>query len=429
MSFSSILPLVLTLGGGYMLIKLRFFHVLHPIRTFKELRHTLSDGECRKSLCLALAGTLGVGNIVGVAVGILVGGAGSVIWLLISSLFASILKYSESLLAADSSHQGIGMMAAISYSFKRCGRMLSYIYAVLCILLSLFMGAALQTSSVAISAACTVDFPPTLISVVFSLVVCLTLVFFSSAVKRLTSFVIPVTTITYICFSVASVCVNIARVPHVISEICSSAFSAQGIIGGGAGFLFSRAVSEGFSRGLLSNEAGAGTSALANSECGGTPSGAGLLGVCEVLFDTVILCTLTAFVILCAVPDVTLYDSGAELVVAAFGQSLGEYSVYVTTACIAFFALSTVICWYYYGVKCVRYVFQGGRGLFSVIFVGFVALGGFIAEGALILVCDIVLLGLSALSVLTVIKSSDRIKYLSELSGLLSAPDSKRRLF
>ena len=139
-----LLPLIVTLGGGYLLCKLRCFFIFHPLKTVKATIKVFKHKESFLSLSLALAGTLGVGNIVGVAVGIIIGGAGSVFWLVVSSLFASVLKYSESTLACDSGHHG--MMSAISRTFSH--DRLAHLYAFLCLLLSLSMGASLQTNSV-----------------------------------------------------------------------------------------------------------------------------------------------------------------------------------------------------------------------------------------------------------------------------------------
>ena len=112
MDFRFLLPLVITLGGFYLLVRLRIFFLRHPILTLKRILISVKSRDSRRALALALAGTLGVGNIVGVAVGIMVGGAGSVFWMLVSSIFASVLKYSESAIASDAKSKN-GMISVI----------------------------------------------------------------------------------------------------------------------------------------------------------------------------------------------------------------------------------------------------------------------------------------------------------------------------
>ena len=120
------LPLAVTLVGGFMLIKVRAFFILRPLAVLRELKSTLKNKGTTRALCLALAGTLGVGNIVGVAVGLIVGGEGSVFWLLISSIFATVLKFSEASLSSDMAcGDGGGMIPVLKNSFKRCGGALS----------------------------------------------------------------------------------------------------------------------------------------------------------------------------------------------------------------------------------------------------------------------------------------------------------------
>ena len=131
MSFLDLLPIMITVFGFYMLVKLRFFFIIHPIKTAKKMLPLFRDKRSRTSLFLALAGTLGVGNIVGVAYGISVGGAGSVFWLFASGIFAAIIKYAEVLLCVDNMHssdgQG-GMMYLLRSGFTH-GRFLGGLYA------------------------------------------------------------------------------------------------------------------------------------------------------------------------------------------------------------------------------------------------------------------------------------------------------------
>ena len=410
------LPIILAFAGAYLLIKVRFFYILHPVRSFGSAIRALSDKKSLTSFMLALAGTLGVGNVLGVAMGIIVGGAGSVFWLLLSAIPASVLKYSEVVLASDGDRGRGGMHCFLRERFPVAGRSLSAIYATACLLLSLFMGAALQVKSVA-ALISPFGADTLIVAAVAVFVVLLSVVRGAEAVGKITLIVIPLTTMIYIFLTISIIASSYERIPDVVSMIIGDAFSPRAGAGGACGFLTSMALREGFARGMLSNEAGAGTSTMAHA-CGGERSSRvrGLLGVLEVFFDTVLLCGLTALAILTAVPDPWAYDNGMELVLSSVRLGIGgEYAPLLVLSVISF-AYSTVICWYYYGSECMRFAF-GGRygGAFTLLFLTFVFVGVFISEWILVLVADVLLLIMTALTVPTLIKSSDRIVELSEL--------------
>lgn len=414
------LPLLLALAGGYLLIKLRFFYILHPARSFGKAFGALRDKKSLTAFTLALAGTLGVGNVLGVALGIIVGGAGSVFWLILSAIPASVLKYSEVVLASDGAVGRGGMYWCIRDSFPRAGKGLSFVYAAACLLLSLLMGAALQSRSVIDAAdVLGLDIAPT--AVFLTAIVLISIIWGGGVIGKITLIVIPLTTIIYI-FTASSVIIAASeRLPEVIRMIISDAFSPRAGLGGVLGFLTSHAVREGFARGMLSNEAGAGTSTLAHA-CGSEKEHGvrGLLGVLEVFFDTVLLCTLTALSVLCAVPDPSVYSGGMELVLAATRSTLGGLPSLLVAASVFSFAYSTVICWYYYGGECVRQLFgREYRIAFTMLFLTFVISGALISERILVLLSDALLLIMTALTLPTLIKNSDRIVSLSESSGLL----------
>ena len=419
MWFFNILPICVCTVGGYLTVRLRGFFLLRPLAVLREIRESLKREGAVSSLCLALAGTLGVGNIIGVGVGLIVGGAGSIFWLVISSLFATALKYSEACISTDiSGGLGDGMIVSLRHSFKRLGKPLSILYAAVCLLLSLTMGGALQSvgASGAISSAFDLDEGKILL--IFTAAAILLLLFFKGKIKWLTVRIIPLATLLYIALSLSAVVVNIAKLPDIISLIFKSVLNPSAIAGGGAGTFLTLQIREGFSRGLLSNEAGAGTSSLSHSEAGVTPSGAGVLGICEVLFDTVILCPLTALVILSAVPTPSLFQSGGELVIYAFETALGKGSAYAVSVCIFLFAFATVACWYYYGKICVQSL-RIPTLIFTPLFFLSLLFAPKLGELLLVRLSDAFLLLLSILTGAVLIKNSDRLVYLSELSGLL----------
>lgn len=416
MSFTP-LPILITVIGGYFLFRIRAFYILHPIASYKSTVASLKDRKNLTSFTLALAGTLGVGNVLGVAVGIIVGGAGSVLWLLVSALFSSALKYAEVVLAEDNKVGGSGgMFYCIRNSFPAFGGILSLIYAVFCLLLSFVMGAALQTRTVTDTASEIFDTPPYISALIFLFLIAISVIGGKKIIGKITLFCIPLTTIIYIILTSTVIFLNIGRLPDIIFKILSEAFDISAASGGILGFFTSRAIIEGYSRGILSNEAGAGTSTIAHTTAAShTPRVAGLFGTLEVFFDTVLLCMLTAFAILLSVPDPEAYSQGMSLVLSSITSTLGDIPGYLLLLCVLAFAYSTVICWYYYGTECYSQLFGTRvRFIFLPLFLLSIFLGAYIPEGTLVFLTDIALLVLTLLTLPTLIKNSDRICRLSE---------------
>lgn len=423
------IPIIITAVGIFLLIKLRFFFIFHPVRTGRKLVGAISVGSAFRSLCLALAGTLGVGNILGVCVGLSVGGAGSVFWMLASVPFAAVLKYSEVTLCADNlscpwgndgrSHGG--MFYVMRRTWRCFGKPFSVIYAVGVLLLGLVMGAGLQSNAVRGVTNGFLDTPPTVLGGIFALILIFSVVKGAKIIEKITALVIPMTTVIYILLTCAVIIICSDRLPTVVSEIMSEAFTPGAVGGGILGFLATGAVKEGFSRGLLSNEAGAGTSSMALARDSRLhPSALGLMGIAEVVFDTVLLCSLTAFAVLCAIPEELASLSGMELILSAVGSVLGTPFADTVRLCVFLFAYSTVICWYYYGCEAHRFLF-GERVpyLYFTVYVFFAFLGFVTDSGLLIYFTDILMLVLTALTCVTLTKNSGRIRRLSELGGII----------
>lgn len=416
------LPLLITVAGLYLLVKLRLFFVLHPIRTLKLGLGALGTRDKIASFTLALAGTLGVGNVFGVAVGIIIGGAGSVFWLFVSAIFSSVIKYSEVTLAADNlSGRGGGMFYAIKHSFTRTGNTLSRVYAIACLCLALIMGASFQIHTVGATAAQIFNTPPAFILIIFIISVLFVILNGRKTISKITLFVIPLTTVIYIIMTCTVIFSRFDAIPTLTGQIIKGAFSTDSALGGAIGFLFSRALSEGYSRGILSNEAGAGTSTIAHTSVDvAVPAQRGVLGIFEVFFDTTLLCMLTAYAVLLSVPDPSVYSGGMSLILAALDGSLGRASPVLVLICVLAFAYSTVVCWYYYGQECIKQLTgRVGNFYYIIAFISSLVIGTFLEERWLVILSDVLLLILTALTLPTIIKNSDRIKHLSESSGLL----------
>lgn len=420
MNILSLLPLAVTLSGAYFLFRLRFFFILRPKKTLKKAIAAAGGKNALPSLTLALAGTLGVGNIVGVAVGISVGGAGSVFWLLFSSLFAMIIKYCESVVSSDIG-EGLGMIGVIEKSFGRFSRHLSLLYSALALILSFVMGAALQSASIGQSAALGFSLSPLKTAVILLVMLLVPIIIGSKKIEKITVIIIPLATIVYIFLALSTIISNVEKVIPAVKSIFSSAFSVEGIGGGVLGFLVSDKIKEGYLRGILSNEAGAGTSSLAHARNGTSDAASvGIMGMSEVFFDTVVLCMITALATLVSV-DSFSGKSGVFIILSGIGSVFGEISEYLVFICIFAFAYSTIVCWYYYGGCASRYLFRskGGEILFSVTFLAFALCGVLVKGDALIKITDFILLGLSLISLSALMKNSDRIVLLSEKSGII----------
>ena len=415
MQISFLIPIMVTAVGAFLLFRLRFFFILHPIKTVKKFLHAVREREARRSLFLALAGTLGVGNIFGVAAGIMIGGEGSVFWLFLSSIFSMVIKYSETLLVFDTPKKSGGMSGALESIFPRQSHILSPLYAFLSIALALFMGSAMQSGAVVDVANKTLALSTPITA--FILIVLLVPCIYGNdrKIESITEIIIPLTTIIYIIMSFCVIFLNFSKIPLVISRIFSSAFKFDSMLGGVFSSVSIIAIKEGFARGILSNEAGVGTSALGHSRsCGRSPDVAGLFGMCEVFFDTTVLCMLTAFVILLSVDDIGSFSTPMSLVTAAFTSALGEFSGYILLILIFAFAYSTIICWYSYGEECVALYFHSLGPLFAPIFCLFILLSGYISSSFLLSATDLILVCMSIITLSAILKKSDRIAELSE---------------
>ena len=242
-------------------------------------------------------------------------------------------------------------------------------------------------------------------------------------IEKITAFAIPLTTIIYIFLTLSVIIYNSDSLAYTVKLVVISAFSPRSAIGGGVGFFMSVPLREGFARGLLSNEAGAGTSSIAHSRSGLiSPSTAGILGILEVWFDTGLVCMLTGFSILLSVPDPSAFSDGMALVSYSVGNLFGTVGKRLLTLTVLSFAFATVICWYYYGTEAWATLFgKRKRAVFLPLFLLFVFLGCFADSILLVTLTDALMLIASILTLSALVKSSDRIKTLSELGGVIDS--------
>lgn len=358
-----LLPFVTVLCGGYFLIKIRFYK---PSRIKKAVlslfKRNDSDGiSPLAALSVALAGTLGVGNIVGVAVAISSGGAGAVFWMWICAVFSLGLKYSETVLSVRFNRdEKSGRVGGPMYYIYHGARMkkLSYFFCALCIASSLASGCVIQSNSAA-RAVSVYGIPIYVTGAVLAVLCGVIVIGGIKSISRFTMASIPLMTAVFMFFSLFIIISNISSVPRILKDIISSAFGFDSALSGITGYGVAAAIKHGVAKSSLSHEAGAGTSAISHGASNTkSPAEQGFLGMFEVFADTVIMCTVTAFVILIAYPEMNIADAydGIGITVDAYAVFLGDTAHHLIAICVTFFAFATLICWSYYGVSCVRYV-------------------------------------------------------------------------
>ncbi len=343
-------------------------------------KNTVSQFE---AFAAAISGTVGTGNIVGVTSAILTGGPGAVLWMWVSAFFGMVTNYSENVLGLyyrkkekDGTFSG-GAFYYIAYGLKQ--RWLGYIAAIFCLLAAIGMS-GVQTNKITGSFLSVLDTEATwvklLIGGVVALLTCVVILGGIKRIGRIASLLVPFMSLLFIAMALVIIGINVKAVPETFRLIFGSAFSAKAVAGGVGGFAFSQIIKKGLARGVFSNEAGLGSSVIAHSASETRePVKQGLWGIFEVFFDTFVICTLTALVILTsnigsgAYADGSFFgsfdaagkfigasDSGTAL--AAFSNNLGTFGTVTFLIILPLFAFTTILAWSYYGEKAVAFCFS-----------------------------------------------------------------------
>ena len=368
------IPVLLLLSGIFYCIRLRGFYFVHPLNTVKYLfsGKRRSGVSPAKALCLALAGTLGVGNMVGVASAIALGGVGAIFWMWVSALVAMVLKYAEIVLAMRHrrfDREGRSHGAAMYYikdlfCGKKTGTALAAVFAVLCIVNSISMGGMIQVKAAADAMHGVFGIPPALVGIAFAAVAAYAMWRGAAGVLRFTEKLVPFMTLGFVVLSVAAIASDLEGAANAVSSILTNAFTPQSGIGGVGGFLMSGALRYGTMRGILSNEAGCGTAPAAHavSDCD-SPSEQGIWGIFEVFVDTILLCTLTAVVIIMS----GCFEGRDYMMttVSAYSLALGNAAGTFIAVSVVLFGLATVLCWGHYGMESFGYL-TGGKSAVRV---------------------------------------------------------------
>lgn len=328
-----------------------------------------------QAVCTALAATVGTGNIAGVAGAIAIGGPGAVFWMWISALLGMCTKFSEVTLAVhfreknDKGEFVGGPMYYIKNGLKKHWHWLAYLFAAFGVITVFGTGNATQVNTIttAIDSALfnygiiskdSVSTINLVIGIVLAVLLALILLGGIKRIGQVTEKLVPFMALFYVVLALGVVILNINHVPAVFKEIVEGAFSPASVTGGVVGSFF-MSMKKGVSRGIFSNEAGLGTGSIAHA-CADTrkPVKQGFFGIFEVFVDTIVICTLTALVILCSEVPVTYGQAaGAELTISGFTATYGNWVSLFTAVAMCCFAFSTIIGWGLYGARCIEFLF------------------------------------------------------------------------
>lgn len=383
--FGPSLPFVIIVLGGFLFIKYGGFIIFRPRQVISVLtRKNTEEGISPfKTAMLALASTLGVGNIVGVSTAIFSGGPGAVFWMTVSAFAAMPLKYGEVVLAMKYRRkEGGEYRGGAMYYIKDClkKRELSVLFAFLCIVNSFTVGNIVQIKAFTDSFTGVFGGRAFYIGMIAAAVILFSVSRGTERITSITSKIIPSATLAYIGISVYIICVNHTQIIPVIRLIFKEAFSIRAAVGGIGGYTLMKAMRFGAARGIMSNEAGSGTSPTAHAKSNlKSPVEQGFWGIFEVFADTVLMCNLTAFVILLSFDEYVLKSGldGMELVLASYGKYIGGKTDVVIAVAVMLFAYSTVICQCFYGMESVYYLTKkrAALTLYKLMFCSFVIYG------------------------------------------------------
>lgn len=388
------LPCLVTISGLYFLVRLRGFFLLHPLRTLGYLARGERLGASLSALALALSGTLGVGSISGVALALAVGGPGALLWMWISALLAMAVHYAEVTLTLDGRPVG--------------GRA----HAVLLLILAPILGGALQSAAAAEAVSLVLGVPRISVGLLLALgvgaVALLGLGKIASAVER----ILPILALLYLVLTLGVLLENAAALPAVLCTIVREGLSPSAAAGGVLGCAW-----VGFSRGMLSNEAGCGTAVYAHAEArGADPCRQGLLGILEVGVDTLLFCTLSGLALLVSggelTGDLAPLLSGCR---AVFGSFAPAFLALVLLS-LAFAAALALL---HHGNAALARLGIGKGRPYVLLYLAATALGGVLEISGVAASADLLLLGMTLLSVPRILKAADRVASLSAARGLI----------
>ena len=400
-----LMPLILLLTGGLITVRTglvqvrRFPLAVRMVFASAFKKSTAQDGTITpfQALSTALASTVGNGNIGGVATAILIGGPGAIFWMWVCAAVGMATKYAEALLGVhfrvtrETGELAAGPMYYITGGIpypslaKPLAHAFAFFGAVACLLGTGNMALSHTVARTFVEAAQTIFdlavplwFPGILITVVVGLVLLGGIKRIAAVAERL----VPSMIVLYLVTAIIYILLNVTEVPAMFALIISQAFSPSAAVGGFVGAAVAQAVAAGVSRGVLSNEAGLGSAPIAHGIANVKhPAEQGVVGIFEVFVDTILVCSLTAFIILSSGlwTDPSYQASSGDLTAAALSTSI-PFASLIVAVCSFLFGFSTLIGWCYYGEKCFEFLFGSNKVVFyRVLFTALVMLGSVIS--------------------------------------------------
>jgi AGCS family alanine or glycine:cation symporter len=354
--------------GLYLIIGLKFLPIIKIPYAFKLLKSKSDDKEKgeispRAALATAMSATVGTGNIAGVATAIAIGGPGAIFWMWVMGFVGMATKYGEAVLAVkfrevdeNGSYVG-GPMYYIKNGLGEKWKWLGFLFALFGTIAAFGIGNMVQSNTVANQLQNTLGVDPLIAGIVIASAAGLVII---GGVKRIGTFataLVPTMALIYLISAITIVLMNIDLVPQAFSTIFDHAFNGTAATGGFAGATVLMAIRFGIARGVFSNEAGLGSAPIAHAAAKtNSPVRQGTIAMLGTFFDTIIICSLTALVIIISGQWVS-GDNGAVLTSNAFVFGLPVIGETIVTICLILFAFTTILGWSYYGERCSAYIF------------------------------------------------------------------------
>lgn len=435
----------LTLRFGF--INLRVMrHAFRVIRGKYNTADDKGDVTSFQALTTALSATVGLGNIAGVAIAIIIGGPGAVLWMILAGFLGMSTKFTEASLAQlyrverpDGRMMG-GAMEYLSRGLAEMGmagfgKVLAIIFAVFTILGSFGAGSAFQVSQSLGAVKSSIPFfdhTPIAYGLIMGVLVALVIIGGIRRIATTAETIVPTMLLLYVVTCLWIIISNAAAVPEALTKIVVEAFQPVAVAGGIIG-----AIVQGFKRAAFSSEAGLGSASIAHSAASVKyPIRQGMVALYEPFIDTVVICTMTALVIVISgVYDAPEYEAiraakeGAALTSAAFGSAVSWFPV-ILTICVVLFAFSTMIAWSYYGERCWSYLFGESTAIiYKVMFVSFVVLASVVSASALLDFTDLLVLAMALPNLIGLYLLSGKVKVaLSEYMTKLRSGELDREV-
>ena len=363
-------PLItLLVGTGiYLTIRLGLLQVVRlPLALsliFRAKNKGEGDVSSFKALCLALAATVGTGNIVGVATAVKVGGPGALFWMWVAAFFGMATKYAEGLLAVkyrstdDKGEIAGGPMFYIENGMGKKYRPLAIFFAFSCILVAFFgIGTFPQVNAIVDSVNISFGVPKYATDIGITLLIAAITLGGIQSISRVSAAIVPFMAVAYLVICTGLISLHFADIPAAISLILDSAFTGTAAVGGFAGSTIMIAMQNGIARGVFSNESGLGSAPIAAAAAKTKwPAEQGLISMTGTFIDTIIICSLTGLTLV--LTGVWSGDtSGAAMTSAAFAGSFGDIGSQLLTLALVLFAFTTILGWNYYGERACLYLF------------------------------------------------------------------------